>query len=181
MREMTAQVRGGVLSRRQSLVALSVLAGHALFPDALQAFAGALAQPAGAWHPEVVPPAHADGLAALVDTILPATDTPGARAARVHEFVDLMLARCVGDADRAGVLKALEGLGAGFAAAPAAEREGRLRAVAPATLGLLTDLTVLGFFTSEIGCTQTLAYVAVPGEYKGCIPLAPGQKAWATR
>jgi len=44
---------------------------------------------------------------------------------------------------------------------------------------MLKDLTLMGYFTSEIGCTQALEYVAVPGRYDGCITLKPGQKAWA--
>ena len=34
------------------------------------------------------------------------------------------------------------------------------------------ELTMLGFFTSEVGATQVLQYVAVPGSYKGCIPIS---------
>ncbi len=45
---------------------------------------------------------------------------------------------------------------------------------------ILKDLTLVGFFTSRIGATQTLAYEAVPGGYRGCLELRPGQKAWAT-
>ena len=44
---------------------------------------------------------------------------------------------------------------------------------------ILKDLTLTGYFTSEIGCTQALEYVAVPGRYDGCVPLKAGQKAWA--
>lgn len=44
---------------------------------------------------------------------------------------------------------------------------------------LLKELTLFGYFTSEIGCTQVLAYDPIPKEYHGCIDLAPGQKAWA--
>ena len=50
----------------------------------------------------------------------------------------------------------------------------------PDALGLLRELTVLGYFTSEVGATQALAYEAVPGGYRGCVDLKPGQKAWAT-
>jgi len=44
------------------------------------------------------------------------------------------------------------------------------------------ELTLLGFFTSEPGATQVLQYVAVPGAYKGCVPLAEAGngKTWAT-
>jgi hypothetical protein len=46
--------------------------------------------------------------------------------------------------------------------------------------GLMKQLTLLGFFTSEVGATQALRYVAVPGKYEGCIPYAKGDKAWAS-
>jgi hypothetical protein len=45
---------------------------------------------------------------------------------------------------------------------------------------LMKQLTLLGYFTSEIGATQALRYVAVPGKYEGCIPYKKGDKAWAT-
>ncbi len=44
---------------------------------------------------------------------------------------------------------------------------------------LAKELTLLGYFTSEPGATQALAYVAVPGRYDGCVKMEPGQKAWA--
>lgn len=169
------------MNRREALASLSALAGHALFPDVVAAFARAIAQPAGSWRPTTMTQAQGALLVEAVDTILPATGTPGAKDARVHEFVDLVLARCVDERQRSAVVRALDALGADFAAAPAAERERRLTAMDAAPFALLRELTLLGYFSSEIGCTRALAYVAVPGEYKGCIPLAPGQKAWATR
>ncbi|OZA56498.1 MAG: hypothetical protein B7X75_06365 [Sphingobacteriales bacterium 39-40-5] len=45
---------------------------------------------------------------------------------------------------------------------------------------LMYELTCLGYYTSEIGATQALRYVHIPGRYEACIPLQPGQKAWAT-
>lgn len=44
---------------------------------------------ADAWQPILLTPAEGEALARLVDAILPRTDTPGARDARVHEYVDL--------------------------------------------------------------------------------------------
>jgi predicted Zn-dependent protease len=49
----------------------------------------------------------------------------------------------------------------------------------PAVIGMLQDLTVLGYFTSEIGATQQLNYVEIPGRYDGCIEYKPGDKAYA--
>ncbi|GAB4032756.1 gluconate 2-dehydrogenase subunit 3 family protein [Spirosoma jeollabukense] len=45
---------------------------------------------------------------------------------------------------------------------------------------LVKELTILGYFSSEIGCTQALAYVPIPGRYEGVVKLKDGQKAWAT-
>lgn len=43
----------------------------------------------------------------------------------------------------------------------------------------IKQLTLLGYFTSEIGCTKALRYVAVPGRYDGDVPYTKGEKAWA--
>jgi len=45
---------------------------------------------------------------------------------------------------------------------------------------MMKELTLLGYFTSEIGATKALRYVAIPGRYDGCIPYKKGDKAWAT-
>jgi hypothetical protein len=44
------------------------------------------------------------------------------------------------------------------------------------------ELTLLGFFTSRVGATQVLQYVAIPGAYHGCLPVnrAGNGKRWAT-
>ncbi|MBX7124565.1 MAG: gluconate 2-dehydrogenase subunit 3 family protein, partial [Cyclobacteriaceae bacterium] len=44
----------------------------------------------------------------------------------------------------------------------------------------MKELTMLGFFTSEPGATQVLQYSAVPGAYRGCVPLSEIGKTWAT-
>jgi hypothetical protein len=48
------------------------------------------------------------------------------------------------------------------------------------TFGMMKQLTVWGYFTSEVGATKALRYVAVPTRYEGCIPYKKGDKAWAT-
>lgn len=41
------------------------------------------------------------------------------------------------------------------------------------------DLTLLGYFTSEIGATQAYEYIAIPGRYDGCVDMKPGQRVYA--
>ncbi|QPH39085.1 gluconate 2-dehydrogenase subunit 3 family protein [Pedobacter endophyticus] len=42
------------------------------------------------------------------------------------------------------------------------------------------DLTLLGYYASEIGCTKAREYVLIPGRYDGNAKLKPGQRSWAT-
>jgi hypothetical protein len=61
--------------------------------------------------------------------------------------------------------------------APAAESESN----EPAHyFRMLKELTLLGYFTSEIGCTQALRYVESPGRFDPDVPHAPGDKSWAS-
>jgi Gluconate 2-dehydrogenase subunit 3 len=190
------------VNRRDSLKALSAVTAHALFPSVLAAaaeVAAGLDTTGEAWAPRWIRPARAAMLEALVDTILPATDTPGAREARVQVFVDLALRDCYTPAEQELFVDGLEALaeecqaryGRAFEACSPEQRHdllARLDAAsyAPDTgargsfIRILKDLTLVGFFTSRIGATQVLAYQAVPGGFRGCLDLRPGQKAWAT-
>ena len=75
-----------------------------------------------------------------------------------------------------------------FASLAPAAQEALLRARARRTcrstydqsfFKILKDYTLTGYFLSEIGATQALAYERVPGGFQGDLPLAPNQKAWA--
>lgn len=50
---------------------------------------------------------------------------------------------------------------------------------APQFFAIARDLTMLGFFTSEIGATQAYEYIAIPGRYDGDVKMKPGQKFYA--
>ena len=59
------------------------------------------------------------------------------------------------------------------------ETKGKTEAPPTPFFKLMKELSLLGYFTSEVGATQSLAYMAVPGKYEGCVKMTPGQKAWA--
>lgn len=44
---------------------------------------------------------------------------------------------------------------------------------------MMKELSMLGYFTSEIGCTQALRYVESPGRFDPCVPYVKGERAWA--
>ncbi|HKW10969.1 MAG TPA: gluconate 2-dehydrogenase subunit 3 family protein [Gemmatimonadaceae bacterium] len=45
---------------------------------------------------------------------------------------------------------------------------------------MIKELTLLGYFTSEIGCKQAQRYAETPGKYDPCVPYKAGDKAWAS-
>jgi hypothetical protein len=44
---------------------------------------------------------------------------------------------------------------------------------------MMKELAMLGYFTSEIGCTKAQRYVESPGRFDPCAPYTPGEPAWA--
>ncbi len=44
---------------------------------------------------------------------------------------------------------------------------------------MMKELALLGYFTSEIGCTQAQRYEESPGRFEPCVPYRTGEKAWA--
>ncbi|PGH39630.1 MAG: twin-arginine translocation pathway signal protein, partial [Candidatus Nephrothrix sp. EaCA] len=44
---------------------------------------------------------------------------------------------------------------------------------------MMKQLTLLGYFTSEIGMTKALRYLPVPGRYDGCVDYKKGDRIQA--
>ena len=49
---------------------------------------------------------------------------------------------------------------------------------APQFFAIARDLTILGFFTSEVGATQAYEFVEIPGRYDGDLKIKPGQRVY---
>lgn len=137
------------------------------------------------------------------ETILPATKTPGAKAAKIGGFMHVMVRDCYTPADQQIFLTGLTKLdeasqkqiGKAFMAADPAQRTAVLtkldaeqkeftknqRKDDPSHyFRMIKELTLLGYFTSEVGATQALRYLPVPGKYDGNVPYHKGDRAWAT-
>ena len=176
--------------RRSFLRGTSALMAHVSFPQVLATFlAGCAAVPANRREPTFFSRADMTRLAILVDLILPATDSPAATAAGTHEFIDVAMSACATINQQSTFRTGLAALVAeGFDTMDVHERIALLQRRAAADIRLpydesffkiLKDYTLTGYFHSEIGATQALAYERVPGGYQGDIALAPNQKAWA--
>jgi hypothetical protein len=169
--------------RRTFLRGASVLMGHAALGQVMTAFAAAPRKATYFTADEM------DTLTALVDVILPATDSPAASAADTQLFIDLAIPACANPAAQKTFRAGLAALSQkGFARAGASRQVILLKERAAADIGLpydesffkiLKDYTLTGYFLSEVGATQALAYERVPGGFQGDVPLSTSQKAWA--
>ncbi|HEU4938879.1 MAG TPA: gluconate 2-dehydrogenase subunit 3 family protein [Vicinamibacterales bacterium] len=144
---------------------------------------------APAWTPSVLTPHQNEAVIALTELIIPATDTPGAKAALVNRFVDHVLSTT--DAkQRAEFIRGLTWLddrcrartGKDIAGASAAElttvltplaAEGKPAADdAPgvAFFRAIKSMTITGYYTSEIGLRQELGDDGrmMLGAFEGC-------------
>jgi hypothetical protein len=138
----------------------------------------------------------------IADTILPTTSTPGAKAANVGQFMTVMVNDCYEEKDQKTFREGMDKLNDfankkfdnDFVKLSAPQRQQLLieldkeqkesmktkKEGEPAHyFRMMKELTLLGYFTSEIGQTQALRYNAVPGRYEGCVPYKKGDKAWA--
>ncbi len=153
------------------------------------------------------------------DTIIPVTNTPGAKAAKVGEFMNVYVSDCyranqqkafteglaaldkacekqfsknfmkLTPAERTTILTALEAEAKAYnqqindkekAARDIAHKEMKEFKGEPLHYyTMIKQLTLTGYFTSEIGMKQALNFLPVPGKYDGAFPYKKGDKAWA--
>ncbi len=129
-------------------------------------------------------------LAELAEVIIPTTDTPGAKAAGVEKFIVRVLRDCHTPEEVTRFYAGLSTLerechsthGKPFGALSPEQKSEFLRAFALPNkpfFSKLKQLTVTGYFNSEIGATQALAYIQIPGRFQGSVALEKGQKTWA--
>jgi len=97
------------MQRREALRLL--MAGGVLptLPSDLFAFFQG-AHPASGYALRTFNPHQNDTVVAMIDQIIPATDTPGAKGARVNEFIDVILTEWAFDDERQNFLAGLAGV-----------------------------------------------------------------------
>lgn len=191
------------ISRREAIQRVSTLLGAATFVGGSALLNGCAAyDPAYIHKQQRFTDQDIALLDAVADTILPDTNTPGAKAAGVGRFIAVMVSDAYRIPEQRIFHKGLRSLertcrrryGNTFPTITPAQRVElvteldqeqyqHMRTRTPDTpvhyFRLLKELTLLGYFTSEIGCTQAMRYRETPGRFDPCVPLAPGDTSWA--
>ncbi|MEM9016283.1 MAG: gluconate 2-dehydrogenase subunit 3 family protein, partial [Verrucomicrobiota bacterium] len=125
-------------------------------------------------------------LAEVADVIIPETDTPGAKEAGAHEFIIRLLRDCYELKNQESFYA---GLGRVDERSESMHQKPFLELTREEQIAVITEtakkdkgffkqvkqLTQVGYFTSEIGCTQNLQYMPIPGKFQGDVPYEKGQ------
>ena len=196
------------MNRREALQHVAWLMGGAVStPAILGVLNGCTAKPVAAWKPVFLTAAQGALVAEVAEIMIPRTDTPGAKDVGIPGFIDVMLKDAYPQDSRARFIAGLDEF-----AAQAAKQYSRMftqldpaqqatlvrtshdaaiaaaRAYTGATplprpfILTMKELTLLGYFTSQVGATKVLQYNPVPGAFRGCVALsdAGNGKTWAT-
>jgi gluconate 2-dehydrogenase gamma chain len=198
------------MNRREALKRVAWLMGGTVSASAILAVQkGYSATTSAGSKPSILSPPQMGIVSAVAEIMIPRTDTPGAIDVGVPGFIDLMLKDVYAPKDRTRYLAGLTDFeaaaqteqGKTFVALESAQQVAHVRKFHDAAVAeerrvhrphsdaqrpfiLMTkELTLLGFFTSEVGATQVLQYVAVPGSYHACVPIerAGNGKTWAVQ
>ncbi len=138
----------------------------------------------------------------VANTILPETSTPGAKAAMVGQFMTVMINDSYEEKDQKIFHEGMKKLNdlsektydGSFMKINEKQRhellvkldqeqkeymKNKKKEEPSHYFRMMKELTMLGYFTSEIGCTKARRYVESPGKYDGCVPYKKGDKAFA--
>jgi hypothetical protein len=175
------------MKRRTALRSLALVMGGTI---ALPAWAKAWNVEMLAATPNVLAAPNQQALlAALVETIIPATDSPGAKALGVHLFILKMLADCYEKTEQTRFLNGLDelektvqsGYGTSFMACSETQRLAFLQGLEEAAesgaagekpfFPFLKNMTIQGYLNSEYVMRDVFKYELVPARYHGCVPV----------
>jgi hypothetical protein len=194
------------MDRREALRNVAIFLGTAISASTTDILFSSYTIPEGEKNAVIFTADQIKTLAEIADIIIPNTKSSlGAKAAGVGKFIPMMVNDCYPAKNQKEYHKGLQEFEAkvmekykkSFALIPLAERTKLVAELREITLGqqknkdketadiayffkITRDLTSLGYFASEIGCTQARTYLPIPGKYDGAYPLKPGQKSWAT-
>lgn len=186
------------IDRKEAIKRAGLLLGGVVFaPNILGVLNGCSATP-GEWTPKLFSEKQARLVTALADVILPADDYPAASELGVPEFIETIVDEVYNEEETQEFLDGLDRFANDYTANLDADffdgndnekydftyYQNRLAVEEDPESNpfILTfkQLTLLGYFTSEVGASEVLRYTPVPGRFDGCIPFEEVGKTWAT-
>jgi hypothetical protein len=196
------------MNRREALKSTAMILGYALTGSTVASLMQSCDTGKSlSWTPQVLDDTQARILSAVVDRILPATDTPGAIEVGVDQFIDKILYRVFPENIQNGFASGLDSFNAyaqnkynkDFARLLHEEQDAIITEFEsksgplPASMWgfnfgevdefpfyrMMKELALIGYFQSERVSKEVLGYNPIPGPYLGCVPYSEIGRNWS--
>ena len=196
------------MDRRSALKKAGVLACSAVaIPSLFSLLQSCKSENRLGWQPLFFTESEAKTIAAILDMILPRTDTPGALDVKSDIFIDKVIAMTYDEEAQAKMRSEIaafnseceKNFGNAFIELNASDKEKVLQAAeansgkfSPGVWGTavgkqepigfyrsLKSMAIWAYFSSEEIGKNVLAYDPIPGTYEPCMPLSEGQNRWS--
>lgn len=193
------------MDRREALKRLAFLSGGALSLSTVAGIMGGCTAERGntsGFAPQTLTDGQNELATQLSERIIPATDTPGAEAAKVNEYIDHMLTSWNTDEEKEHFLKGLDKVDElsndqfndNFVDLEEADQITLMKELEQEArdnpnpvpdsdfkpfFSMMKEYTVVGYYTSEIGASEELKANIVPGTYNACMPYSEVGRAWS--
>ena len=186
-----------LLTRRKAVQGAIALVGGTVAATQLGSLVSTVSAMGNDYSPQFLSSDQFSMIEKIVDLIIPETDTPGAKTAGVHRFIDMMLAEWASSATKT---RYVEGLLAIDARAEMVGDASFVKSAPEMQLQILEALdaeafaqnsgntffrelkkfVLFGYYSSEEGASVELRYDRLPGAYRGCVPLEDIGRSWST-
>ena len=178
------------MNRRKAIQQTAYLLGGTLSASVI---AGVMSgcQPTGKpdWIPQFLTKEQAETISEIAESILPESDTLGAKNLHLTEFVDIMLKDCFTSEEQLQFPKELakfeetcqSTIGKNFVNATPEERQNFLieheqnvlanqqQTGEKAFITKIKELVIVGYFTSEYAITELMNFNPIPQKFEGCV------------
>lgn len=190
------------MKRREALKKTLLAMGYTIsIPSVISIFNSCNSNSSQTWQPQFFSSDQASVIGELAETILPKTQTPGAKDLKIDQFIDRMIKQVMSQKDQQLFLKGMDAFeseakevnGKSFIDSSPEQRSKLLTKLEQETektptsvwgINMKKDagplpfyrqvkaLTLLGYFTAEEVGKKILLYDPVPGQYLSDIPLS---------
>ncbi len=189
------------INRREALKRTALLLGGVVSAPTALGFLNGCSANAKAEGFQLLNEEQAKLVTTVSDIIIPTTDTPGAAEVGVPTYIDDMVMNMWGEEDQEQFLanlndftqRAKREIGTAFNDASLEQQTEFVNAEhdrvfsgdvdwdAPRPfIWQMKELTISGYFSTEVGMTQVLQYIQVPGRFDACLPFEEaGGRVWA--
>ena len=177
------------MKRREAIRNTAIFLGAASIASATALMQSCKPDLTDTWKAEFLSMDQVNLLSEIAETILPKTDTPGAKDAKVSRYLDQYVSRFMKPEEQEKYKQALTVFDAfsqklftkSFVNISNENKANVLQAMiddpsegesSPSEIfNQIRSVVNMAFFSSEIGATQVLDYIPIPGDYQGDIPI----------